>query len=127
VNLCSHNITFQIDLEKNKAGEISKLQAALREMEQQMVEAIEMQERELGKRAIEEALTQERDKITLLTNEVEELKVLFFSINIGIIQTVSSFSVYLLFCAFLCFSYTCFFWVSSLAYPNLLETKGSAV
>jgi hypothetical protein len=24
---------------------------------------------------------------------------------------------------FLCFSYPCFFWVSSLAYPNLLGTK----
>ncbi|RCV16775.1 hypothetical protein SETIT_3G164800v2 [Setaria italica] len=67
---------LRIDLEKNKAGEISKLQAALREMEQRVEEATKIQERELGKRAIEEALTQEREKITSLTNEVEELKVL---------------------------------------------------
>ncbi|CAL4902054.1 unnamed protein product [Urochloa decumbens] len=67
---------LRIDLEKNKAGEISKLQAALREMEQRVEQATEMQERELAKRAIEEALAQEREKITLLTNEVEELKVL---------------------------------------------------
>ncbi|CAL5096008.1 unnamed protein product [Urochloa decumbens] len=67
---------LRIDLEKNKAGEISKLQAALREMEQRAEQATEMQETELAKRAIEEALAQEREKITLLTNEVEELKVL---------------------------------------------------
>jgi len=78
MNLCSHSITFQIDLEKNKAREISKLQAALREMEQRVEEAIEMQERELAKKAIEEALAQEREKITVLTNEIDELKVLFF-------------------------------------------------
>nr|CAB3464603.1 unnamed protein product [Digitaria exilis] len=65
---------LRIDLEKNKAGEISKLQAALREMEQRVDEATEMQERELANRAIEEALAQEREKITLLTDEVEELK-----------------------------------------------------
>lgn len=79
VNLCSHGTIFQIDLERNKAGEISKLQAALRELEQRVDEATEMQERELANRAIEEALAQEREKITLLTDEVEELKVLFFS------------------------------------------------
>ncbi|KAK8457336.1 hypothetical protein SEVIR_3G168400v4 [Setaria viridis] len=45
-------------------------------MEQRVEEATKIQERELGKRAIEEALTQEREKITSLTNEVEELKVL---------------------------------------------------
>ncbi|KAG2626120.1 hypothetical protein PVAP13_3KG321543 [Panicum virgatum] len=67
---------LRTDLEKNKAGEISKLQAALREMERRVEEATEMQERELAKRAIEEALAQEREKITSLTNEVEELKVL---------------------------------------------------
>lgn len=78
VNLFSHGTTFQIDLEKNKAGEISKLQAALREMEQRVEEATAMQERELANRAIEEALAQEREKITSLTDEVEELKVLFF-------------------------------------------------
>ncbi|XP_021303107.1 myosin-17 isoform X4 [Sorghum bicolor] len=67
---------LRIDLEKNKAREISKLQAALREMEQRVEEAIEMQERELAKKAIEEALAQEREKITVLTNEVDGLKVL---------------------------------------------------
>ncbi|XP_066368151.1 myosin-17-like isoform X6 [Miscanthus floridulus] len=67
---------LRIDLEKNKAREISKLQAALREMEQRVEEAIEMQERELAKKAIEEALAQEREKITVLTNEIDELKVL---------------------------------------------------
>ncbi|CAN6327466.1 unnamed protein product [Urochloa humidicola] len=67
---------LRLDLEKNKAGEISKLQAALREMEQRVEQATEMQERELAKRANEEALAQERENITLLTKEVEELKVL---------------------------------------------------
>ncbi|KAJ1263831.1 hypothetical protein BS78_09G217000 [Paspalum vaginatum] len=67
---------LRTDLEKNKAGEISKLQAALCEMEQRVAEATEMQERELATKVIEEALAQEREKITLLTNEVEELKVL---------------------------------------------------
>jgi len=47
-------------------------------MERRVEEATEMQERELAKRAIEEALAQEREKITSLTNEVEELKVLSF-------------------------------------------------
>lgn len=46
-------------------------------MEQRVEEAIEMQERESAKKAIEEALAQEREKITVLTNEVDELKVLF--------------------------------------------------
>ncbi|KAF8727395.1 hypothetical protein HU200_019000 [Digitaria exilis] len=68
---------LRIDLERNKAGEISKLQAALRELEQRVDEATEMQERELANRAIEEALAQEREKITLLTDEVEELKALY--------------------------------------------------
>nr|AHI45151.1 myosin [Zea mays] len=67
---------LRIDLEKSKAREICKLQATLREMEQRVEEAIEMHERELAKKAIEEALAQEREKITVLTNEVDELKVL---------------------------------------------------
>ncbi|KAL6851666.1 hypothetical protein ACP4OV_020230 [Aristida adscensionis] len=67
---------LRADLEKNKAGEISKLQAALREMEHRVEEATEMQERESSKKAVEDALAQETEKITLLTNEVEELKVL---------------------------------------------------
>ncbi|OEL35583.1 Myosin-17, partial [Dichanthelium oligosanthes] len=72
---------LRTDLEKNKAGEISKLQAALREMEQQVEEATEMQEKELAKRAIEEALAQERERISSLTNEVEELKVLLLGVR----------------------------------------------
>ncbi|KAL6610563.1 hypothetical protein ACP70R_040532 [Stipagrostis hirtigluma subsp. patula] len=67
---------LRTDLEKNKAGEISKLQAALREMEQRVEEATEMQERESAQKAVEEALAQETEKITLLTNEAEELKAL---------------------------------------------------
>ena len=35
--------------------------------------------------------------------------------------------LYLLSCVFLCFSCPCFFWVSSLAYPNSLGTKGYVV
>ncbi|CAM0954276.1 unnamed protein product [Alopecurus aequalis] len=62
------------DLEKNKAEEISKLQAALREMEHRVEEATAMQERESAKRAVEEALAQEREKFSILTNEVEEMK-----------------------------------------------------
>lgn len=77
-NLCSHSITFQADLEKSKAREIAKLQDALREMEQRVEQATEMQERGLAKKAIEKALTQEREKITILTNEIDALKVLFF-------------------------------------------------
>ncbi|WVZ99417.1 hypothetical protein U9M48_044721 [Paspalum notatum var. saurae] len=67
---------LRTNLEKNKAGEISKLQAALREMEQRVSEATEMRERELATKVIEEALAQEREKIALLTTEIEELKVL---------------------------------------------------
>ncbi|XP_010231102.1 myosin-11 isoform X2 [Brachypodium distachyon] len=67
---------LRTDLEKNKAGEISKLQAALREMEHRVEEATAMQERESAKRAVEDALVQEREKITMLTNEIEELQVL---------------------------------------------------
>ncbi|GJN15069.1 hypothetical protein PR202_gb01958 [Eleusine coracana subsp. coracana] len=68
---------LRTDLEKNKAGEISKLQASLRVMEQRVEQATEMMERESAKKAVEEALAQEKGKITLLSNEVEELKVLF--------------------------------------------------
>ncbi|KAK3138149.1 hypothetical protein QOZ80_5AG0365180 [Eleusine coracana subsp. coracana] len=67
---------LRTDLEKNKAGEISKLQASLRVMEQRVEQATEMMERESAKKAVEEALAQEKGKITLLSNEVEELKVL---------------------------------------------------
>ncbi|KAM0843588.1 hypothetical protein ACQ4PT_057616 [Festuca glaucescens] len=65
---------LRTDLEKNKAGEIAKLQAALCEMEHRVEEATSMQERESAKRAVEEALAQEREKISILTNEVEEMK-----------------------------------------------------
>uniref|UniRef100_A0A452ZP88 Myosin motor domain-containing protein n=1 Tax=Aegilops tauschii subsp. strangulata TaxID=200361 RepID=A0A452ZP88_AEGTS len=67
---------LRADLENNKAGEISKLQAALREMEHRVEEATAVQESESAKRAVEEALAQEREKITILTNEVEGMKVL---------------------------------------------------
>jgi myosin V len=46
-------------------------------MEQRVEEATGMKERESAKKAVEEALVQERGKIILLTNEVQELKVLF--------------------------------------------------
>ena len=94
MNFCSHTITFQTDLEKNKAGEISKLQAALREMEQWVAEATEMQERELATKVIEEALAQEREKITLLTNEIEELKVLFAISLLFYCKIKYSYSIY---------------------------------
>ncbi|KAI4963743.1 hypothetical protein ZWY2020_010574, partial [Hordeum vulgare] len=67
---------LRADLENNKAGEISKLQAALHEMEHRVEEATAMQESESAKRAVEEALAQEREKIAILTNEVEGMKVL---------------------------------------------------
>ncbi|XP_037473134.1 myosin-17-like isoform X2 [Triticum dicoccoides] len=67
---------LRADLENSKAGEISKLQAALREMEHRVEEATAVQESESAKRAVEEALAQEREKITILTNEVEGIKVL---------------------------------------------------
>jgi hypothetical protein len=44
-------------------------------MEHRVEEATSMQERESAKRAVEEALAQEREKISILTNEVEEMKV----------------------------------------------------
>uniref|UniRef100_A0ACD5TEB0 Uncharacterized protein n=1 Tax=Avena sativa TaxID=4498 RepID=A0ACD5TEB0_AVESA len=65
---------LRTDLEKNKAGEISKLQAALREMEHRVEEATAMQESESAKKAVEEALAQEREKISIFTKEVEEMK-----------------------------------------------------
>ena len=81
-------VYFQADLENNKAGEISKLQAALREMEHRVEEATAVQESESAKRAVEEALAQEREKITILTNEVEGMKVLLPRLNLCIIATV---------------------------------------
>uniref|UniRef100_A0ACD5T7Z5 Uncharacterized protein n=1 Tax=Avena sativa TaxID=4498 RepID=A0ACD5T7Z5_AVESA len=65
---------LRTDLEKNKAGEISKLQAALCEMEHRVEEATAMQESESAKKAVEEALVQEREKISIFTKEVEEMK-----------------------------------------------------
>ncbi|KAG8055649.1 hypothetical protein GUJ93_ZPchr0001g33025 [Zizania palustris] len=64
------------DLEKSKAAEVSKLQAALHEMEQRVEEVTAMQERESAKKAVEEALAQEREKISSLTYEIEGLKAL---------------------------------------------------
>ncbi|RLN25412.1 hypothetical protein C2845_PM07G20830 [Panicum miliaceum] len=61
-------------LEKSKAEEVSKLKTALREMEQRVEEVKAMQEQESAKKAIEEALAQEREKISLLTTEIEGLK-----------------------------------------------------
>jgi myosin V len=66
---------LQTDLEKSKAEEVSKLQAALHEMEKRIEEVTAMQERESAKKAVEEALAQEREKISLLTTEIEDLKV----------------------------------------------------
>ncbi|CAL4961730.1 unnamed protein product [Urochloa decumbens] len=62
------------DLEKSKDVEVSKLKAALHEMEQRVEEAKAMQEQESAKKAVEEALAQEREKINLLTTEIEGLK-----------------------------------------------------
>ncbi|XP_062219527.1 myosin-17-like isoform X5 [Phragmites australis] len=67
---------LRTDLEKSKAEEVSKLQAALHEMEQRVEEVTAMQERESAKKAVEEALVQEREKISLLTTEIEGLKAL---------------------------------------------------
>ncbi|XP_039812352.1 myosin-11-like isoform X4 [Panicum virgatum] len=62
------------DLAKSKAEEVSKLKTALREMEQRVEEVKAMQEQESAKKAVEEALAQEREKISLLTTEIEGLK-----------------------------------------------------
>uniref|UniRef100_A0A0E0FS65 Myosin motor domain-containing protein n=1 Tax=Oryza nivara TaxID=4536 RepID=A0A0E0FS65_ORYNI len=67
---------LRTDLEKSKVAEVSKLQAALNEMEQRMQDVTAMQERESAKKAVEEALEQEREKISSLTSEIEGLKVL---------------------------------------------------
>lgn len=64
-------------MEKSKAEEVSKLKAALHEMEQQVEEVKAMQEQESAKKAVEEALAQEREKISLLTTEIDGLKVCF--------------------------------------------------
>ena len=66
---------MQTDLEKSKASEVSKLQSALHDMEQRVEEATAMQESESAKKAVEEALAQEREKISLLNSEIEGLKV----------------------------------------------------
>uniref|UniRef100_A0A453F8D4 Dilute domain-containing protein n=1 Tax=Aegilops tauschii subsp. strangulata TaxID=200361 RepID=A0A453F8D4_AEGTS len=58
------------------ATEISKLQSALHDMEQRVEEAAAMKENESAKKAVEEALAQEREKISSLTSEIEGLKVL---------------------------------------------------
>ncbi|AQK97825.1 Myosin family protein with Dil domain, partial [Zea mays] len=60
---------LRADFEKSKAEEVSKLKEALYEMEQQVEEVKAMQEQESAKKAVEEALTQEREKISLLTTE----------------------------------------------------------
>ncbi|VAH62550.1 unnamed protein product [Triticum turgidum subsp. durum] len=70
------SIHIQTDLEKSKATEISKLQSALHDMEQRVEEAAAMKENESAKKAVEEALAQEREKISSLTSEIEGLKVL---------------------------------------------------
>ncbi|XP_062206682.1 myosin-17-like isoform X7 [Phragmites australis] len=70
---------LRTDLEKSKVEEVSKLQAALLEMEQRVQEVTAMQERESAKKAVEEALAQEREKISLLTTENEGLKALLIA------------------------------------------------
>ncbi|OEL32655.1 Myosin-17, partial [Dichanthelium oligosanthes] len=67
---------LRADLEKSKTEEVSKLKAALHEMEQRVEEVKAMQEQESAKKAVEEALAQEREKISLLTTEIEGLKAL---------------------------------------------------
>uniref|UniRef100_A0A0E0N1L6 Myosin motor domain-containing protein n=1 Tax=Oryza rufipogon TaxID=4529 RepID=A0A0E0N1L6_ORYRU len=67
---------LRTDLEKSKVAEVSKLQAVLNEMEQRMQDVTAMQERESAKKAVEEALEQEREKISSLTSEIEGLKAL---------------------------------------------------
>ncbi|AQK97822.1 Myosin family protein with Dil domain [Zea mays] len=67
---------LRADFEKSKAEEVSKLKEALYEMEQQVEEVKAMQEQESAKKAVEEALTQEREKISLLTTEIEGLNAL---------------------------------------------------
>ncbi|XP_066312429.1 myosin-17-like isoform X3 [Miscanthus floridulus] len=67
---------LRADLEKSKAEEVSKLKEALQEMEQRVEDVKAMQEQESAKKAVEEALAQEREKISLLTTEIEGLKAL---------------------------------------------------
>uniref|UniRef100_A0ACD5VYR7 Uncharacterized protein n=1 Tax=Avena sativa TaxID=4498 RepID=A0ACD5VYR7_AVESA len=67
---------LRTDLEKSKATEVSKLQSALHDMEQRVEEVTAKQESESSKKAVEEALAQEREKISSLTSEIEGLKVL---------------------------------------------------
>ncbi|XP_022682842.1 myosin-17 isoform X2 [Setaria italica] len=67
---------LRADLEKSKEEEVSKLKVALHEMEQRVEEVKAMQEQESAKKAVEEALAQEREKISLLTTEIEGLKAL---------------------------------------------------
>ncbi|XP_044976865.1 myosin-17-like isoform X3 [Hordeum vulgare subsp. vulgare] len=67
---------LRTDLEKSKATEVSKLQSALHDMEQRVEEAAAMKENESAKKAVEEALAQERERISSLTSEIEGLKVL---------------------------------------------------
>lgn len=50
-------------------------------MEQRVEEVKAMQEQESAKKAVEEALAQEREKISLLTTEIEGLKVCFSPMN----------------------------------------------
>ena len=57
-------------------------------MEPRVEEAAAMKENESAKKAVEEALAQEREKITILTNEVEGIKVLLPRLNLCIIATV---------------------------------------
>lgn len=77
---------LQIDLEEAKTQEITKLQDALHEKQQQVEEANSMiiKEREAARKAIEEAppviketpvIVQDVEKISSLTAEVERLKV----------------------------------------------------
>jgi myosin-5 len=62
-------------------------------MEHRVEEATAMQERESAKRAVEEALAQEREKISILTNEVEEMKVLLHMLNLCIIRSSGQYNI----------------------------------
>ncbi|ONM38760.1 Myosin family protein with Dil domain [Zea mays] len=78
---------LRADLEKSKADEVSKLKEALHEMEQRVEEVKAMQEQESAKKAVEEALAQEREKISLLTTEIEGLKACSSSIIFCFVAT----------------------------------------
>uniref|UniRef100_A0A0D3GA85 Myosin motor domain-containing protein n=1 Tax=Oryza barthii TaxID=65489 RepID=A0A0D3GA85_9ORYZ len=76
---------------QNKAS--TDIQTTLHEMERRVEEARATQERESAKKVVEEALVLEREKIALLTKEVEELKVLLLKEQEEKNATNSAFSI----------------------------------